>query len=230
VRPHPAVLGQPGRVWPRSRCRSNTRATPRSALPLLVDEIYARMTVRTQSGHTARRCCDRRAPAEVSTNLLAGLMESLASEAYRGHATCGAGGALRWRSTNCSRCGIAADARLRRTGQRRRPPDPLGKEFAEADTQARKRTSPSSWWRASRWPRTPQRARRAPRPPCAAGALPLRAGGLPQRQRRRTDLARRHQLGSYAELYTYDDAAESFSLEFPDADERLTDGIFRRGD
>jgi len=189
----------------------------------LVDEIYARMTVRTQSGHTAATVLSigERLP-EVSTNLLAGLMESLASEAYRGHADMPVlAGALALEIDelfpmveSLQMLGYAelasGDVHL----------TPLGKEFAEADTQARKRSFAK------------QLVARIPLAAHIRSVLDERPGHraplvrfLSELEDYLSDSAAEQTLravtswGRYAELYTYDDAAESFSLEFPDADD-----------
>ncbi|MBL6751010.1 MAG: nitrate/sulfonate/bicarbonate ABC transporter ATP-binding protein [Nevskia sp.] len=187
---------------------------------LLVDDIYARMTVRANAGKTTVLSIGERLP-EISTNLLAGLMETLASDPYRGRADMPAlAQALALEvdelfpvAESLQMLGYAeveaGDISL----------TALGQQFAVADTQSRK----VGFAR--------QLLTRIPLAAHIKSVLDERPGHhaptvrfLSELEDYLSDSAAEQTLravtiwGRYAELFTYNDQAETFSLEIPEAE------------
>jgi NitT/TauT family transport system ATP-binding protein len=187
----------------------------------LVDEIYARMTVRPKAGKTTQVLSIGERLPEISTNLLAGLLEALASEAYKGRADMPEiAGALALEidelfpiAETLQMLGYAevaaGDIIL----------TPLGREFAETDTQSRKRSFAK------------QLVARLPLAAYIRSVLDERPGHrapavrfLSELEDYLSDSAAEQTLravtnwGRYAELFTYDDATEAFSLMAPEAE------------
>ena len=188
----------------------------------LVDDIYARMTVRQQAGKPAAVLSIGERLPDVSTNLLAGLMETLASESYKGRADMPALATslalevdeLFPIAESLQMLGYAdlaaGDIVL----------TPIGRDFAEADTQTRKKSFAR------------QLVARIPLAAYIRSVLDERPGHsapsvrfLSELEDYLSDSAAEQTLravmnwGRYAELYTYDDAAETFSLALPDAED-----------
>jgi NitT/TauT family transport system ATP-binding protein len=184
----------------------------------LVDEIYARMTTRP-GGKAAVLSIGERLP-EVSTNLLAGLLETLASEQYKGRAD------LPMIADELSLeidelfpiaeslqmlgyAEVAAGDIMLTT---------VGREFADADTQVRKRSFAR------------QLVTRIPLAAHIKAVLDDRPGHrapsvrfLSELEDYLSDNAAEETLravtkwGRYAELFTYDDESEAFSLTAPES-------------
>ena len=186
----------------------------------LVDDIYSRMTVRHATGKATVLSIGERLP-EVSTNLMAGLIETLASETYKGRADMPAlAQALALEvdelfplAESLQMLGYAelesGDVQL----------TPLGQQFALADTQVRKVSFAK------------QMLTRIPLAAHIKSVLDERPGHrapavrfLSELEDYLSDSAAEHTLsaitqwGRYAELFTYDDAAEAFSLDMPEAE------------
>ena len=211
----------PGRVVAEIRVpfkHPRNRLDPR--FRQLVDDIYARMTVRREAGKAQVLSIGERLP-EISTNLLAGLIEALASEPYKGHADMPAlAQSLALEvdelfpiAESLQMLGLAevaaGDVHL----------TPLGREFAEADTQARKKIFAR------------QLVTRIPLAAHIKSVLDERPGHrapavrfLSELEDYLTDNAAEQTLravtnwGRYAEIFTYDDATESFSLVEPETE------------
>ena len=186
----------------------------------LVDDIYSRMTVRAFTGKATVLSIGERLP-EVSTNLLAGLIETLASETYKGRADMPAlAQALALEvdelfplAESLQMLGYAelesGDVHLTQ----------LGQQFALADTQARK-----IGFAKQMLTRIPLAAHIKSvldeRPGHSAPAVRF----LSELEDYLSDSAAEQTLravtmwGRYAELYTYNDDAETFSLEMHDAE------------
>jgi NitT/TauT family transport system ATP-binding protein len=186
----------------------------------LVDDIYSRMTVRADAGKATVLSIGERLP-EVSTNLLAGLIETLASETYNGRADMPALAQtlalevdeLFPLAESLQMLGYAEVA----TGDVHLTP--LGQQFALADTQSRKIGFAK------------QMLTRIPLAAHIKSVLDERPGHrapavrfLSELEDYLSDSAAEQTLravtmwGRYAELFTYDDAAETFSLEMPEAE------------
>ncbi len=186
----------------------------------LVDDIYSRMTVRADAGKATVLSIGERLH-EVSTNLLAGLIETLASDIYHGHADMPALAqtlALEVDeffplAESLQMLGYAeiANGDVHLT--------PLGQQFALADTQSRKVGFAK------------QMLTRIPLAAHIKSVLDERPGHrapavrfLSELEDYLSDSAAEQTLravtmwGRYAELFTYDDAAETFSLEMPEAE------------
>jgi NitT/TauT family transport system ATP-binding protein len=186
----------------------------------LVDDIYSRMTVRAATGKATVLSIGERLP-EVSTNLMAGLIETLASETYKGRADMPAlAQALALEvdelfplAESLQMLGYAelesGDVHL----------TPLGQQFALADTQVRKIGFAK------------QMLTRIPLAAHIKNVLDERPGHrapavrfLSELEDYLSDSAAEQTLsavtmwGRYAELFTYDDAAEAFSLDMPEAE------------
>ncbi len=187
----------------------------------LVDEIYARMT--TKQGPAGKPLAllsiGERLP-QISTNLLAGLIETLASDIYKGRAD------LPMLADDLS---LEADElfpiaeSLQMLGYAEVAAGDIqlttiGSEFAVADTQVRKRSFAR------------QLVTRIPLAAHIKSVLDERPGHraplvrfLSELEDYLSDNAAEDTLravtmwGRYAELFTYDDDAEAFSLESPEA-------------
>ena len=187
----------------------------------LVDEIYARMT--TKQGPAGKPLAllsiGERLP-QISTNLLAGLIETLASDTYKGRAD------LPMLADDLS---LEADElfpiaeSLQMLGYAEVAAGDIqlttiGSEFAVADTQVRKRSFAR------------QLVTRIPLAAHIKSVLDERPGHraplvrfLSELEDYLSDNAAEDTLravtmwGRYAELFTYDDDAEAFSLESPEA-------------
>ena len=187
----------------------------------LVDEIYARMT--TKQGPAGKPLAllsiGERLP-QISTNLLAGLIETLASDTYKGRAD------LPMLADDLS---LEADElfpiaeSLQMLGYAEVAAGDIqlttiGSEFALADTQVRKRSFAR------------QLVTRIPLAAHIKSVLDERPGHraplvrfLSELEDYLSDNAAEDTLravtmwGRYAELFTYDDDAEAFSLESPEA-------------
>src|SRR5579885_1081456 len=211
----------PGRVVAEIRVpfkHPRNRLDPR--FRQLVDDIYARMTVRREAGKAQVLSIGERLP-EISTNLLAGLIEALASEPYKGHADMPAlAQSLALEvdelfpiAESLQMLGLAevaaGDVHL----------TPLGREFAEADTQARKKIFAR------------QLVTRIPLAAHIKSVLDERPGHrapavrfLSELEDYLTDNAAEQTLravtnwGRYAEIFTDDAATESFSLVEPETE------------
>jgi len=187
----------------------------------LVDDIYARMTVRTKAGAATVLSIGERLP-EVSTNLLAGLLENLAAEPYRGRADMPAiASAL---ALEVDELFPIAEA-LQMLGYAELISGdilltPLGHEFAEAGMQARKHSFAK------------QLLTRIPLAAHIKGVLDDRPGHrapsvrfLSELEDHLSDSAAEQTLravtmwGRYAEIFTYDDEAEAFDLEIPESEQ-----------
>jgi len=187
----------------------------------LVDDIYARMTVRSKEGKAAVLSIGDRLP-EVSTNLIAGLIENLASETYKGHADMPAlAQALALEvdelfpiAESLQMLGYAEMAAGDITLTT------LGKQFAEADMQTRK----TGFAR--------QLLTRIPLAAHIKSVLDDRPGHraplvrfLSELEDHLSDSAAEQTLravtkwGRYAEVFTYDDDDEAFSFEFPELED-----------
>lgn len=190
----------------------------------LVDEIYARMTARasTYGKPAAVLSIGERLP-DISTNLLAGLIEALASDVFLGRADL---------PLLADELSLAIDElfpiaeSLQMLGYAEVAAGDIqlttiGKEFAEADTQARKRSFAR------------QLVTRIPLAAHIRNVLDERPGHRAPRVRFLSELedylsdnAAEETLraltmwGRYAELFTYDDASESFTIVMPEG----TDG------
>ncbi|CCC99106.1 putative nitrate transport ATP-binding protein nrtD (modular protein) [Azospirillum baldaniorum] len=174
----------------------------------LVDDIYGRMTARkplstpaTAPGTTAGR--PRPVYAEplqhVSTNLLAGLMETLARPALPGQGGPAAprGGAATRDRRPLPHRRDAPDAGIRRGGGGGHPADRAGPPVR----RGRDGRPQGAVRRASGPFRAARRAHRrrpggAPRPPRPLRPVRPRAGSLHERGLRRGDAERRHRLGA----------------------------------
>jgi len=182
----------------------------------LVDEIYARMTMKstTLDKPAAVLSIGERLP-DVSTNLLAGLIEALASEVFKGRADL---------PLLADELSLAIDElfpiaeSLQMLGYAEVAAGDIhlttiGKEFAEADTQARKHSFAR------------QLITRIPLAAHIRNVLDERPGHRAPRVRflseledYLTDNAAEETLraltmwGRYGELFTYDDASESFAI------------------
>jgi NitT/TauT family transport system ATP-binding protein len=187
----------------------------------LVDEIYARMTVRPKAGKTTQVLSIGERMPEISTNLLAGLLESLASDAYKGRADMPE--IARALSLEIDELFPIAET-LQMLGYAEVAAGdiiltPLGREFAETDTQSRKRSFAK------------QLVARIPLAAYIRSVLDERPGHrapavrfLSELEDYLSDSAADQTLravtnwGRYAELFTYDDATEAFSLMAPEAE------------
>lgn len=212
----------PGRVVSEIRVpfqHPRNRLDPR--FRQLVDEIYARMTTKpSQYGKPAAVLSIGERLSEVSTNLLAGLLETLASPVFKGRADLPmladelslAIDELFPIAESLQLLGYAdvASGDIQLTT--------IGHEFADADTQARKRSFAR------------QMLTRIPLAAHIRSVLDERPGHraplvrfLSELEDYLSDSAAEETLravtkwGRYAELFTYDDASESFSLEMPEA-------------
>jgi NitT/TauT family transport system ATP-binding protein len=184
----------------------------------LVDDIYARMTVRPGAGKSTVLSIGERLP-EVSTNLLAGLIEALAGETYKGHADMPA--LAQSLALEVDELFPIAES-LQILGYAEVAAGdvtltPLGQQFALADTQARKVGFAK------------QLLTRVPLAAHIKSVLDERPGHraplvrfLSEIEDYLSDSAAEQTLravtnwGRYAELFTYDDAAEAFSLALPE--------------
>jgi NitT/TauT family transport system ATP-binding protein len=187
----------------------------------LVDEIYARMTTKpSQFGKSAAVLSIGERLPDISTNLLAGLLETLASPTFKGRADL---------PLLADELSLEADElfpiaeSLQMLGYAEIASGDIqlttiGHEFADADTQARKRSFAR------------QMVTRIPLAAHIKSVLDERPGHraplvrfLSELEDYLSDSAAEETLravtkwGRYAELFTYDDAAESFSLEMPEA-------------
>ncbi|GAC1629785.1 MAG: nitrate/sulfonate/bicarbonate ABC transporter ATP-binding protein [Nevskia sp.] len=188
----------------------------------LVDEIYARMTTKqaSQFGKPAAVLSIGERLPDISSNLLAGLIETLASATFKGRADLPMladelsleADELFPIAESLQMLGYAdiaaGDIQL----------TTIGTEFAEAGTQVRKRSFAR------------QLVTRIPLAAHIRSVLDERPGHraptvrfLSELEDYLSDKAAEETLravtkwGRYAELFTYDDAAESFSLEMPEA-------------
>jgi NitT/TauT family transport system ATP-binding protein len=188
----------------------------------LVDEIYARMTTKQpgQFGKPAQVLSIGERLPDVSTNLLAGLLETMASERFNGRADLPM--LADELSLEIDELFPIAES-LQMLGYAEVAAGDIhlttiGKEFAEADTQVRKRSFAR------------QLVTRIPLAAHIKSVLDERPGHraplvrfLSELEDYLSDSAAEDTLraltkwGRYAELFTYDDATEAFSLEMPEA-------------
>ena len=185
----------------------------------MVDDIYALMTRRAAP---TTRAAAQAAPTlamqlqPVSTNLLAGLLETLAAPPYRGRADLPAlAGRCSSSSTTCCRwarrCSCSASACSRKATC---AAPPLGQQFTEADTDARKAIFGTAL--RSNVPLVAQ-VRRVldERPAHRAAAVRFRDEledfMSPDYAEETLDAA--IAWGRYAELYGYDEEADQFFLD-----------------
>ena len=179
----------------------------------LVDEIYARMTTRA-GGKAAVLSIGERLP-EVSSNLLAGLMEALASSQFKGRADL----PMLADELNLEIDELFPIAEsLQMLGYAEVAAGDIvlttvGREFAEADTQVRKRSFARQL--LTRIPLAAHiRSVLDERPGHRAPAVRF----LSEMEDHLTDSAAEETLravtnwGRYAEIFTYDDAGEAFVL------------------
>jgi NitT/TauT family transport system ATP-binding protein len=190
---------------------------------LLVDDIYARMTVRqTQVGKPAAAISIGERLPEVSTNLLAGLIETLASPHYRGRADMPE--IARALALEVDELFPIAES-LQLLGYAEVAAGDivltsLGHVFAEAEMQVRKEDFarqllariPLAGYIKSVLDERP--GRHAP----AARFLSELEDYLSDNAAEET-LRAITKWGRYAELFTYDDESETFSLAVPEHDE-----------
>ncbi len=187
----------------------------------LVDDIYARMTVRAKTGAATVLSIGERLP-EVSTNLLAGLLENLAAEPYHGRADMPA--IAQALALEVDELFPMAEA-LQMLGFAEMVSGdilltPLGHQFNESEMQVRKNTFAK------------QLLTRIPLAAHIKSVLDDRPGHrapsvrfLSELEDHLSDSAAEQTLravtmwGRYAEIFTYDDEAEAFSLEIPEDEE-----------
>jgi NitT/TauT family transport system ATP-binding protein len=186
----------------------------------LVDDIYARMTTKAHAGRTAVLSIGERLP-EVSTNLQAGLIETLASDIYKGRADMPAlAQALALEADEL----LPLAESLQMLGYAELDAGDitltaLGQQFALADTQARKVSFARQM--LTRLPLAAHiRSVLDERPGHRAPAVRF----LSELEDYLSDSAAEQTLqavtrwGRYAELFSYDDAAQAFMLEIPEAE------------
>ena len=212
----------PGRVVSEIRVpfkHPRNRLDPR--FRLMVDDIYARMTTRSAAGKAGVVLSIGERLPEVSTNLLAGLMETLASDAYRGRADMPE--IARVLALEVDELFPIAET-LQMLGYAEMAAGdimltPLGRDFAEADTQVRKRGFAR------------QLLTRIPLAAHIKTVLDERPGHrapavrfLSELEDFLSDSAAEQTLravtiwGRYAELFNYDDDAETFGLEIEESE------------
>lgn len=205
----------PGRVISEIRVpfkHPRNRLDPR--FRQLVDDIYVRMTARFQGRKTLATIGERL--PEISTNRLSGLIEALASAPYHGHADLPE--IARTLSLEVDELFPIAET-LQLLGFAELTSGdilltPLGQQFAHDDTEARKlnfaRQLVANVPLAAHIKQVleDRPGKRAP----AVRFLSELEDHLSDEAAERTLRAVTH-WGRYAELYSYNDAAESFSLE-----------------
>jgi NitT/TauT family transport system ATP-binding protein len=214
----------PGRVAAEIRvpfAHPRNRTDPR--FRHLVDEIYARMTARPKGGLPAAQVLSigERLP-DVSTNVMAGLIETLASDVYNGKADMPEL-AQKLSLEVDELFPIAESLQMLGFGEMHSGDlnlTPLGKQFAEADTQVRKHM-----FARQMFTRIPLSAHIKnvldERPGHRAHAVRF----LSELEDFLSDGAALATLrvvtnwGRYAELFTYDDASETFGLELSEEEE-----------
>lgn len=182
----------------------------------MVDDIYARMTTRAPAGKAPAVLTIGERLTEVSTNLLAGLLESLASPQYNGRADMP--DIARTLALEVDELFPLAET-LQLLGYAEVASGDiiltkLGRQFADADTQARKRNFARQL--VTRIPLVAHiKTVLDDRPSHRAPAVRFRSeledflSDSAAEQTLRTVTA----WGRYAELFSYDDDAEAFSLE-----------------